>query len=469
MTRRKFITFVVMAASLAICGWMTKTTQASGETVIMNGLVLGIMILLILAAYFCGIRKVNKIIGDIRQAIVRLDETTGALAPRSKLRDLQFQNLYLKDKYACFLEYQKKVPDAEIEDFINEDEISVSTHRGVWETFADFLTSLGILGTFVGLIIGLQGFSLEDISRISTSVTPLLDGIKVAFLTSVYGISLSLSYSYGLLSAYGDMEEVTDIFLKKFHILWGKEPGNDERVLAEQKQQTEMLRELTETFQEQLASSFAEVITPTIMKLNEQFEVYSDSHQKMLKDTAVQFAEEFRNAFVGGFTQFEKNLEKTNDMQTQYMTFLDHTMQSLSRNIGGQQASIDNYILKSASQQEANMKDVQALIKKMTTSVNSFSKASTGYQDAVAAVADRLFGNEYALMQRIQSFVDAISGFAGELQEKSGKDYSEALAPQNADQSEVLNEILIQMRELVELEKKREHRGLRRLFSGKSR
>lgn len=364
MTRRKFITFVVMAASLAICGWMTKTTQASGETVIMNGLVLGIMILLILAAYFCGIRKVNKIIGDIRQAIVRLDETTGALAPRSKLRDLQFQNLYLKDKYACFLEYQKKVPDAEIEDFINEDEISVSTHRGVWETFADFLTSLGILGTFVGLIIGLQGFSLEDISRISTSVTPLLDGIKVAFLTSVYGISLSLSYSYGLLSAYGDMEEVTDIFLKKFHILWGKEPGNDERVLAEQKQQTEMLRELTETFQEQLASSFAEVITPTIMKLNEQFEVYSDSQQKMLKDTAVQFAEEFRNAFVGGFTQFEKNLEKTNDMQTQYMTFLDHTMQSLSRNIGGQQASIDNYILKSASQQEANMKDVQALIKR---------------------------------------------------------------------------------------------------------
>lgn len=105
----------------------------------------------------------------------------------------------------------------------------------------------------------------------------------------------------------------------------------------------------------------------------------------------------------------------------------------------------------------------------MTTSVNSFSKASTGYQDAVAAVADRLFGNEYALMQRIQSFVDAISGFAGELQEKSGKDYSEALAPQNADQSEVLNEILIQMRELMELEKKREHRGLRRLFSGKSR
>ena len=244
------------------------------------------------------------------------------------------------------------------------------------------------------------------------------------------------------------------------------------------------------------------------MKLNEQFEVYSDSQQKMLKDTAVQFAEEFRNAFVGGFTQFEKNLEKTNDMQTQYMTFLDHTMQDLSRNIGGQQASIDNYILKSAGQQETNMKDVQALLKKMTTSVNSFSKASTGYQDAVTAVTDRLSGNEYALMQGIQSFMDAISGLAGELQEKSGRDYSEVLASlqavtangmeqicqslkeeqrllekersllqsgeqprieQDTDQSEVLNEILIQMRELVELEKKRERRGLRRLFSGKSR
>ena len=55
-----------------------------------------------------------------------------------------------------------------------------------------------------------------------------------------------------------------------------------------------MLRELTETFQEQLAVSFVEVITPTIMKLNDQFEAYSDGQRQMLKAAATQFAEEFK-------------------------------------------------------------------------------------------------------------------------------------------------------------------------------
>ncbi|KUJ82664.1 hypothetical protein AWR36_012865 [Microbulbifer flavimaris] len=52
-----------------------------------------------------------------------------------------------------------------------------------------FLTSLGILGTFVGIIIGLYGFSLEDIDR---SIADLMAGLKTAFITSVIGLALSL-------------------------------------------------------------------------------------------------------------------------------------------------------------------------------------------------------------------------------------------------------------------------------------
>ncbi|WP_237066809.1 MotA/TolQ/ExbB proton channel family protein [Microbulbifer guangxiensis] len=52
-----------------------------------------------------------------------------------------------------------------------------------------FLTSLGILGTFIGIIIGLYGFSLEDIDR---SIADLMAGLKTAFITSVIGLALSL-------------------------------------------------------------------------------------------------------------------------------------------------------------------------------------------------------------------------------------------------------------------------------------
>jgi phosphotransferase system IIB component len=47
------------------------------------------------------------------------------------------------------------------------------------------LTAIGVLGTFVGILIGLLNFDVADISR---SVPLLLDGMKTAFVTSVFGM-----------------------------------------------------------------------------------------------------------------------------------------------------------------------------------------------------------------------------------------------------------------------------------------
>lgn len=504
--KRKFITGIAVAISLVVCVWITKTTKASLQTIIMNNIVLGIMLFLILIAYLCGIRKVNGIIRDIQQVLERMNKMSGIRDSRIQLRKLTFENTYLKEKYESFLKYQQQYANADIEEFINGDEISISTHRSVWEIFSDFLTSLGILGTFVGLIIGIQGFTLTDMTLFSDSVTSLLDGIKVAFLTSVYGISLSLSYSYGLLSTYGDMEAVVDIFLEKFHILWGKEQGHEEKVLEEQKQQTEMLRELTETFQEQLAVSFAEVITPTIMKLNDQFETYSDGQRQMLKDAATQFAEEFKNAFLGGFAQFEQNLEKSNEMQVRYMEFLDCSIKNLSKSITEHQVSVDNYILKGTEQQNENLKAVTGQIKKLATSVNEFSLANDKYYDAINSVTDRMTDTQDALVKDIETLMDDMKVFAEDLQKNSGRDYSqvlESLQENNVNGTQQilqaiqageeefnknylygvekicnsveekqrrivplnnlnadLGELLIQLQELVELEKRRQKRGL---------
>lgn len=47
------------------------------------------------------------------------------------------------------------------------------------------LTAIGVLGTFVGILIGLLGFDVADLSQ---SVPRLLDGMKTAFVTSVFGM-----------------------------------------------------------------------------------------------------------------------------------------------------------------------------------------------------------------------------------------------------------------------------------------
>ena len=51
------------------------------------------------------------------------------------------------------------------------------------------LASLGILGTFIGIIIGLLHF---NINALDVSIFNLLEGLKTAFITSVFGIGLSL-------------------------------------------------------------------------------------------------------------------------------------------------------------------------------------------------------------------------------------------------------------------------------------
>ncbi len=50
------------------------------------------------------------------------------------------------------------------------------------------IVSMGVLGTFVGIFIGLQSFNPDDITN---SVNDILDGLKTAFFTSIMGMSVS--------------------------------------------------------------------------------------------------------------------------------------------------------------------------------------------------------------------------------------------------------------------------------------
>jgi ABC-type transporter Mla subunit MlaD len=54
-------------------------------------------------------------------------------------------------------------------------------------------TTIGIFGTFVGIIIGLLNF---DVNNITDSIPILLEGLKTAFFTSILGVILSLIYNY---------------------------------------------------------------------------------------------------------------------------------------------------------------------------------------------------------------------------------------------------------------------------------
>lgn len=57
------------------------------------------------------------------------------------------------------------------------------------------LVGLGLLGTFLGLTLGIKGFNSSTASDIQASIQGLLDGMGTAFVTSLVGMGLSLLYT----------------------------------------------------------------------------------------------------------------------------------------------------------------------------------------------------------------------------------------------------------------------------------
>lgn len=115
--------------------------------------------------------------------------------------------------------YEKKgrlTNSCELEEYISEDlldRIGMTHFNG---GIAGTLTGLGILGTFIGLSLGLNSFNGNDIYTISDNVGPLLDGMKVAFHTSVYGIFFSLIFNMVYRAIMADAYEKLSGFLVVF-------------------------------------------------------------------------------------------------------------------------------------------------------------------------------------------------------------------------------------------------------------
>lgn len=103
-----------------------------------------------------------------------------------------------------------------LEEYINEDlidQIGMTHFNG---GIAGTLTGLGILGTFIGLSLGLQSFNGNDIYTIADNMGPLMEGMKVAFHTSVYGIFFSLIFNVAYRAVMADAYEKLSRFQMTF-------------------------------------------------------------------------------------------------------------------------------------------------------------------------------------------------------------------------------------------------------------
>lgn len=142
---------------------------------------------------------------------------------RTETRYGIFNEEHLRNSYVDYIEEMKRLENDEegkyscdIEDFINYQLIDDAVEKGRLSLVPGAMTGLGILGTFIGLSIGLQAFNTGSAEEITNSIGPLMDGIKVAFHTSIYGMIFSLTFNLIFKSVLEQAYHKLDGFISEF-------------------------------------------------------------------------------------------------------------------------------------------------------------------------------------------------------------------------------------------------------------
>lgn len=330
---RKVFGNVLLLLVVAGCIAMTLYVGNGTEMLIYNFAFLGVMILIYAVALIGGFFKMSSLTHDFMRASRKAEENS------TQLKDGQvFENKEMDGQLQSFYRY---VEDSEsgigdVEDYINEEVVDSSIHKRLLDMAPDVFTSLGILGTFVGLVWGLKNFEPTNYEAMTNSVSALVEGIKVAFLTSIYGLALSLVYSFNLKASYNELMHYLEEFLENFHkhVIPSREAEAQNVLVACQKEQTDAVRKMAEQFSSQLADSFEQVITPTFKKMNQSLDylvtTISKGQSEMLREILDEFMKNMNNSFHMEFQGFNKAIEEMTKAQQSNTAYTKQLYQQLS-------------------------------------------------------------------------------------------------------------------------------------------
>lgn len=151
-------------------------------------------------------------------------------------------------------------------------------NKRIADYFPTSLSTLGVLGTFYGIYVGLQDF---DPHNIQASIPLLLDGLKTAFTTSLWGMSLSLGLSF-LINLLTDIEvsksaSESDILAEKMSEAINKMSsqivGASDRIRqllqAEINNSREINKQIMESCNKQIAEKMAECDALVLQRVKE--------------------------------------------------------------------------------------------------------------------------------------------------------------------------------------------------------
>ena len=333
-------------------------------TNLVDFLVYGAIALVVLVGVCKCIYPVFRNGSLLNRAVAQLEKTAGN-NQRPSWREPRFLGRALRNEWQKFLlnagQLDVRGMPCDIEDYINEDSvIDKPGHSQLAELIPSLLTSLGILGTFIGLMEGLTSVNFSDAQGTMDSIPLLLTGMRFAFATSVAGITCSLLFNMFYRMSVGRACRALDSFDEAFYELAMPRPLSPEVQLICQKQdEEERLARIAEAVGNRVSSSLEMAVSRAMDPLTKSLDTFIQG--------ATQEQVEGVRRIVGQF------VSQMNAQLSGQMTTLGHTMEMVSQGQLQTQKNLQN-TLNAAQAMAADAQAMQVASAQMAQALQSWAE-----------------------------------------------------------------------------------------------
>ena len=208
-----------------------------------------------------------------------------------------------------------------VEDYINEETVMYGPGRA---SFADALpglmTSLGFLGTLIGLAQGLSGFNMTDSAAVQQSIVTLIPGMRYAFTTSIFGVVGSVLFTLITRAVYGSSEHT----LKSFYGAMSRHAGvlsvdPMTQIAIYQQEQTALIqtmaKDLNGAFTENMAAAVREAVEPLNAAFHSFVNVTTKEQMRFMDAVMQRFADRLDDTLRDKLKAFGEVLDETSRLQ----------------------------------------------------------------------------------------------------------------------------------------------------------
>ncbi|RKM55992.1 hypothetical protein D6855_15285 [Butyrivibrio sp. CB08] len=323
------ITYIAMSAVCIYLQFFSKSQAGGLSNLIVNVTMLVIAGIIFASCVFGSLLPTSSMTADLIEVAERIEDDAKNAHDflwdqYLKNKDDMFEDKRLLRQFKDYkLELQRISGSGDvyykcdIEDYIGYDLIDAVIHRERLSQVAGVMTGLGILGTFIGLSLGLQSFNTGTTAEITGSIEPLMNGIKVAFHTSIYGMVFSLVFNYVFKRRLDDAENALEYFLRNFkkYVLPDTDKLGINKMMELQVQQTKAVTDLTNALTHELPEGLKTFLEPQFDHLDSTIDSFSRmatrNQMDQLERVVENFIVEMNRTMGNSFSDLSKIVNQT--------------------------------------------------------------------------------------------------------------------------------------------------------------